>query len=154
MKTGILFLFCLCFFHGLFCEAQEIFICSSYDEAVKNRRGPHLLVFFSTSCQVCWEDLLEMKYFLHKQSIDIQLVGVSRDLREDLEKFADMYSIDCPVISDRKGELYKKYQVDLEPFKLLIVNSRVFYRDSYYDTFQEREERIKEVLMRFKSKCA
>ena len=153
MKTGILFLFCLCFFYGFFFDAQETYVCSSFDEAVKNKRDPHLFVFFSTSCQVCWEDLLEMKYFLHKQSIDIQLIGVSRDIREDLEKFTEMYSIDCPVISDRKGELYKKYQVDLEPFKLLIVNNRVFYRDSYYDTFQERDKRIKNVLMRFKSKC-
>jgi len=153
-KALVLFLFCFAFSPGLFCNAQKICICSSFDEAVQNKSGPYLLVFFSTSCQVCWEDLIKMKYFLHKQSIDIKLIGVSRDLKEDLVKFAEMYSIDCPVISDRRGELYKKYQVDLEPFKLIIAHSRVFYRDSYYKDLQKREENIKKMLMRFKSKCA
>ncbi len=151
MKNALaLFLVCFAFFPELFYKAQNICICSSFDEAVQNKSGPYLLVFFSTSCQVCWEDLIKMKYFLHKHSLDIRLVGVSKDLKEDLVKFAEMYSIDCPVVSDRKGELYKKYQVDLEPFKLILLNSRVFYRDSYYEGLQKREENIKKILLKLK----
>jgi peroxiredoxin len=155
MKNGLVLFLCFSvFFPTLLCKDQNICICSSFDEAVRNRHGPYLLVFFSTSCQVCWEDLIKMKYFLHKQSIDITLIGVSRDLKEDLERFAEMYSCDCPVIYDKKGELYRKYQVNLEPFKLIIGGSEVFYRDSYYEDLQKREEKIKKILMKFKSKCA
>lgn len=131
---------------------QKNQLFSTLEVAAGENNGPYLLVFFSTSCQVCWKDLIEMKYFIDKNNISIRLIGVSRDLKDELNIFIEKYSIDCAVVIDTKGKLYQKYKVELEPYKIIILNKSVFYRDSYYESFQEREKKIKEVLLELNKK--
>jgi len=151
-KVLILFLFYSFFIPEIYCMMQDIPIFASMDEVKNKKEGPYLLVFFSTSCQICWNDLIEMKYFIDKNKVNIKIIGISRDSREKLIPFIEKYSISCSIVNDRKGKLYNEYEVDLEPFKLIIIDNRVFYRDSYYESLQIRENKIKKVLLKLESK--
>ncbi|MBD3413008.1 MAG: redoxin domain-containing protein [Candidatus Aminicenantes bacterium] len=153
MKTALMIpLFFLCLNPGGIILSPEILIYESLDEVLRDYQGPCLLVFFSTSCQVCWEDLFDMRYFVQKNRIEVKLCGISREPLKELQIFIEKYSIDFPVVNDLKGILYKKFQVDLEPFKLILIKESVLYRDSYYDNKATNQVRIKKVLMRFENK--
>ena len=137
----------LCFF-CLNTEKKKANICSSLDEARGERGGCVLLVFFSTDCSVCWNDLFEMKYYIEKNNLPVQIIGVSKDSRQDLEIFLEKYSYFEPVISDRGGQLYQKFGVDLEPYKVILEEEKIMYKDDYYEDFYLRRKKAQECLLR------
>jgi len=136
----------------LICEETGIKIFSSFSDAVPESKGAILLVFFSTDCYTCWNDLLEMKYFIEKNNLPVKIVGISKDSKKELEPFLEKHSFYYPVICDRKRELYKKFKVDLEPFKIVLFNGEVLYKDNYYEKFSLREEKAKKCLLKVTSR--
>ena len=62
------------------------------EEALPAAGRPVLLVFFSTTCRVCWDDLFEAKAMIEADDFPVELVGVSLEKREDLESFLKKYS--------------------------------------------------------------
>lgn len=148
----IFFYFAQLFFTGIIAEEKKMKIFSSFSEAVPEKNGVFLLIFFSTDCAVCWDDLFEMKYFVEKNNLPVQIVGISRDSRKELERFLDKYSFNYSVVWDRKGELYNRFNVDLEPLKVILVNNKIMYKDDYYKNFSIRRKKIKECLLKIGSK--
>ena len=136
---------------GLFCE-QRNRIYFSLAEAVTQPERPLVLVFFSLDCHVCWEDLIEMKYFVEKNSIPVELVGISKDAPPELEAFLDKYSFSYPVVCDKRKELFRRFKVKLEPFKVILKNETILYEDNGYEDFFVRRERIKKCLLEIASK--
>lgn len=127
---------------------SEIKIFSSLEEAGLNPAEPLLLVFFSIDCHVCFEDLFEMKYFIEKNRLSLQLVGVTRDLPEEVEAFLSKYSFFYPVICDRKKALYRQHKVDLEPFKVVLAQGRMVWKDDYYKDLLLRREELQRWLLK------
>jgi peroxiredoxin len=126
---------------------RNVRIVSSLSEAVRRPDGPLLLVFFSLECPVCWAELFEMKYFVEKNGIPIEFVGVCQESREDLEPFLAKYSFFYPVVSDRKKELYRRFRVRLEPHCVILKNGRVILDDDTAEDFLLRKEKIVRCLL-------
>src|SRR4030042_406749 len=82
-------------------------IYCSLEDAVPRPVRPLLLVFFSLECHPCWDELFEMRYFLEKNSIPVDLVGISSEREEELKPFLSKYAFSYPVVSDRGRTLFK-----------------------------------------------
>lgn len=122
-------------------------IFSSLEEAAADSGRPVLLVFFSLACHVCWDELFEMKEFIEKSNIPVGLVGVARETPEELRAFMARYSFNHPVVHDRKKELYRRFKVKLEPYRVVLDDNRVIYEDDYDLDFIARRERAKQCLL-------
>jgi peroxiredoxin len=132
--------------------AEDPLIVSSLAEAAPDQQRPIVLVFFSLDCHVCWEELFEMRYFVQKNSIPIDLIGVTTDKRGELEPFLRKYSFFHPVVSDRRRELYRRFQVRLEPATVIIQNDRILYRDGPVDDYFNRREKARKCLLEIAAK--
>lgn len=123
-------------------------IFSSLEEVTGYREGPLVLVFISLTCHVCWEELFEMKDFVEKMALPVNLVGVSAESRERLENFVRRYSFSYPVIEDRNKTLFRRFRVRLEPF-VVVLNSRgeVFHVDDPILDFEARRDLNKKKIM-------
>jgi len=127
---------------------QTAKIYSTLEEAVPEMGKPVILVFFSTDCSLCWEDLFEMKYFVEKNNLSVEVVGITRVTKEDLVPFLEKYFFNRPVVLDSQNRLYRKFKVDLEPYKIILVKDTVIYKDDYYQPFLARREEAKKCLRR------
>jgi len=127
--------------------AEDPRIVSSLAEAAPDPQKPLVLVFFSLDCHVCWEELFEMRYFIQEYSIPIDLIGVTMDKNDDLEPFLRKYSFFHPVVSDRQRELYRRFQVRLEPATVILENGRVLYRESPVEDYSNRKEKVRKCLL-------
>lgn len=144
--------FCCALCGSVFFAGGKERIHFSLDEAVKRPDGPLLLVFFSLECHVCWEDLIEMRYFIEKNGIPIELIGISNGTPAELEEFLDKYSFSYPVVCDRRKELYRRFKVKLEPVIVILKNDAVLYQDDIYEDFSTRKEKVKKCLLQIASK--
>ncbi len=120
---------------------------SSLEEVLGREERPILLVFFSTDCSICWDDLLEMRLFLERHRLRVGIVGISQDDEKELENFRLKYSFFYPIVLDRSRRIFRAHRVDLVPFKVVLQGSRVIYRDDYYRDFFLRQEEAKRCLM-------
>ncbi|HRD03089.1 MAG TPA: redoxin domain-containing protein [Candidatus Saccharicenans sp.] len=162
IKTGSL-IFCLILFWSLSVMLSQCFlygqqavnqlpsrlparIYHSLEEATGHSSQPVLLVFFSLVCHVCWDELFEMKEFIEKFSLPMQLVGVSTDEKEELENFAARYSFPYPIIQDKERKLYRRYKVRLEPYRVILVRNETVYRDDDLLDYSLRREKAKQFL--------
>ncbi len=132
--------------------AEDPRIVSSLAEAAPDPLRPIVLVFFSLDCHVCWEELFEMRYFVQKHSIPIDLIGVTMDKREELEPFLRKYSFFHPVVSDRQRELYRRFQVRLEPATVIIENGCILYQDGPVEDYFARREKARKCLLEIAAK--
>lgn len=130
----------------IFWSDEETNIFFSLGEAVPEPEAPVLLVFFSLDCHVCWDDLFEMRYFIERNRIPVTLVGVTKDSPVAVDAFLRKYSFFHPVVCDQRKELYRRFKVSLEPYKVIFDNGRVLYQDDDYAEFSERLEKAKECL--------
>jgi peroxiredoxin len=126
-------------------------IYQSLEEATRNSSQPVLLVFFSLACYVCWDELFEMKEFIEKFSLPVLLVGVSTDGKEELQAFADRYSFPYPIVQDEEKQLYRRYRVRLEPYRLILVKNQPVYQDDDLLDYSSRREKAKNFLFRLAS---
>jgi peroxiredoxin len=135
--------------------AEDPRVVSSLAEAAPDPQRPLVLVFFSLDCPVCWEELFEMRYFIQKHSLPVDLVGVTMDKARDLEPFLRKYSFFHPVVSDRQRELYRRFKVRLEPATVIIQHGRILYRDGPVENYFARREKAQKCLLgiAFRSPC-
>jgi hypothetical protein len=131
---------------------RKVRIVSSLGEAVRRPEGPLLLVFFSLECPVCWAELFEMKYFVEKNSIPVEYIGICLESDDDLEPFLAKYSFYYPVVSDRSKELYRRFKVRLEPHRIVLQNGRVLFQDDASEDFAVRKEKIVRCLLEIASR--
>jgi hypothetical protein len=127
-------------------DAVETRICASLEEAFRSSPGPVLLVFFSTDCPLCYDDLFESRYLVDKGRWPVSVVGVFSGLRDDLQAFLEKYAWTLPVVLDRRKVLFKKYKVDAVPFKALLFGTETVYRDDPYCDPDGRWEELKRCL--------
>jgi peroxiredoxin len=132
--------------------AEDPRIVSSLAEAAPDPLRPAVLVFFSLDCHVCWEELFEMRYFLQKNSIPIDLIGVTMDKRGELEPFLRKYAFFHPVVSDRQRQLYRRFRVRLEPATVIIQNDRILYHDGPVEAYFARKEKVRKCLLEIAAK--
>jgi peroxiredoxin len=121
-------------------------------EALPGPGWPVILVFFSASCPVCWDDLFEVKSMIEVNDFPVKLIGVSVDRPEDLEAFLRKYSFSDPVVSDRRREVHRGFQVQAAPFKLLLRDKTILYRDDILQDPKTQRERLKRCLIEMTSR--
>jgi peroxiredoxin len=130
---------------------ETVKIYSSLEEAVPRPARPLLLVFFSLDCHLCWDELFEMRHFLEKNSIPVDLVGISRDPEEELRPFLSKFAFFHPVVSDRGRALYRRFEVRLEPFRVILDRGSVLYQDDSALDFFVRRDKVKRCLVEIAS---
>lgn len=133
-------------------EAVEVRICSSLEEAAPPGSGPVLLVFFSTGCHACYDDLFESRHLVDKGGWPVAVVGVASALREDLQDFLEKHAWTLPVVLDRRRELFRRFDVDALPWKALLVGPESVYRDDPYLDPDRRREELERCLTRLFSR--
>jgi len=119
----------------------------SLEEALRADGRPCLLVFFSTDCEVCFDDLLEMNYFVDRNALAVRVIGISGDTAADIAKFAAKHSLKCPLIRDERGRIRRRFRVDDVPYKVVFDGGRERYRDDVYQGFDERRRRAEACLL-------
>ena len=127
-------------------------ICDRLEEAAPPGGGPALLVFFSTECPVCYEDLFEARYLVDRGRWPVTVVGVAGGRREDLRVFLEKHAWTGPVVLDRRRALSRRFDADAAPFKVLLVGRDVAYRDDPYRAPEERREALERCLTRLFSR--
>ncbi len=128
-------------------DAEER-LCAGLEEAVPPGSGPALLVFFSTECSVCYEDLFEARYLVDKQRWPVAVVGVSAGPGGDLESFLEKHSWTRPVVHDRRRALFKRFRVDAPPYKVLLVGGAEAYRDDPRLPLEDRRKELERCMTR------
>jgi len=111
-----------------------------------DERTPVLLMFFATDCPVCFDDLLDMAYFIDREGLPVRAVGVSGDAEADLREFVGKYSVRIPVIRDQRGRIRKRFKVDGFPFRIVLRGKEVVFRDDPYLPLDERREAARRFL--------
>jgi hypothetical protein len=122
-------------------------VLHSLDEALPADGRPALLVFFSTGCTPCFDDLLEMTMFVRRHGLDPAVVGISSDTEAEIDKFIEKHSLTCPVVRDERGRIRRRFKVDLIPFKIIQAGGTEVYRDDYYLALDERLRRAQRCLI-------
>jgi hypothetical protein len=126
----------------------EVRICAGLDEAAPPGAGPALLVFFSTDCSVCTDDLFEARYLVDKGRWPVAVIGVAAGPREELARFLEKHAWTLPVVLDRRKALARRFRVDTVPFKALLLGSETIYRDDPYIGLEDRRKELKRCLTR------
>jgi hypothetical protein len=130
----------------------EVRICAGLDEASPPGAGPVLLVFFSTDCPICYDDLFETRYLVEKGRWPVAVVGVSSGPREDLRRFLEKHAWALPVVLDGRKALFRRFKVDAAPFKALLVGAEAVYRDDPYSALEDRRKELERCLTRLFSR--
>jgi len=123
----------------------------SLDEVLP-RDGPALVVFFSTTCGSCYEELFEMRYFIEAHGLPVEVIGVSGGPREDVAAFLAKFDYHRPVVLDAKGRLRRAFHVDSVPLSLVIRGGRVVCRPDVYQEPHRRREEMKRCLLEIGSR--
>ncbi len=130
----------------------EVRICASLEEAAPPGTGAVLLVFFSTDCSVCYDDLFEARYLVEKGNWPVAVVGVASDRREDLLRFLEKHAWALPVVLDGRKALRRRFRADVPPFKALLVGAETVYRDDPWSALEERRKELERCLTRIFSR--
>jgi hypothetical protein len=130
----------------------DVRICSSLDEALPQTTAPALLVFFSTDCPVCYEELLEARFLLDRGGWPVAVVGVTIARRDELQAFLEKYVWTSPVVLDRRKAVFRRYNVHEIPYKVLIAGTETVYRDDPYLGNEARRKELAQCLTRLFSR--
>lgn len=131
---------------------ETVRIFGSLEEAAGRPERPLLLVFFSLECHVCWDELFEMRYFLEKNSIPVDLVGISPEPEGELRPFLAKYGFFHPVVSDRGKALFRRFHVRQEPFRVILDREAVLFLDDTSLDFFVRRDKVKQCLLEIASR--
>ena len=124
----------------------EVRICRSLEEAVPAGRGPVLLVFFSTGCPSCYDDLFEARHVVERGGWPVAVIGVYAGPEDELRSFLEKYAWTRPVVLDRRKTLFREHRVEAVPFKVLLVAGRTAYRDDPRAVYGDRMEVLRKWL--------
>jgi len=131
-------------------------VCAGLDEAAPPGTGPVLLVFFSTDCLVCYDDLFESRYLVDKGGWPVSVVGVAAGPREDLVRFLEKHAWRLPVVHDRGKMLFRRFKVDAPPHKVLLAGGgavdRAVYQDDPRIAVEDRRKELERCLTRLFSR--
>ena len=119
----------------------------SLDRLLADQGIPVLLVFFSTDCTVCFEELLDMASFVEKRGLPVRVIGVSGDPEADLQTFVGKYSVRIPVVRDERGGIQRRFKVDIIPYRIIFNGGKILYRDDPYEEFDHRRREAKRFLV-------
>lgn len=133
-------------------ESAGVRICASLEEAAPAGSGPVLLVFFSTDCPVCYDDLFESRYLVDRGGFAVAVIGVFSGLREDLRVFLEKFDWKLPVVLDRRKVLFRRFKVDTVPYKALLLGTEAAYRDDPRRDFAGRRKELEQCLTRLFSR--
>jgi hypothetical protein len=118
----------------------------SLDKLLSDQGTPVLLVFFSTDCTVCFDDLLDMTHFIEKRGLPVRVVGISGDPEVDLRTFVEKYSVRIPIVRDERGRIQRRFKVDIIPYRIILWGGKTLYRDDPYQEFDQRSREAKRFL--------
>jgi hypothetical protein len=130
----------------------EVRICAGLAEAAPPGTGRVLLVFFSTDCPVCYDDLFESRYLVDKGGWPVAVIGVSPGPRETLREFLEKHGWALPVVLDARRTLSKRFGAGPAPFKVLLDGEEVAYRDDPYRGLEDRRKELERCLTRLFSR--
>ena len=122
-------------------------VLTSLEAALPPTGTPVLLVFFSVGCSSCFDDLLEMALFVDRERLPVRVIGIGADPVPDLEEFAAKYAVKSPIVRDARGRLRRRFRADIVPFKIVLAEDAVLYRDDSRLDPGERLRRIKKCLL-------
>jgi hypothetical protein len=126
----------------------EVRICRSLDEAVPVPGTPVLLVFFSTGCPSCYDDLFEARLLVERGGWPVSVVGVFSGPEDELRSFLEKYAWTRPVVLDRRKALFWRHRVEAVPYKVLLLQGRTAYRDDPRAEYGDRMEVLRKCLER------
>jgi len=127
---------------------EDVRICAGLDEAAPPGTGPVLLVFFSTDCPVCYDDLFEARYLIDNGRWPVTVIGVTSGRRDELARFLEKHAWALPVVLDKRRALVRRFKVDAVPFKALIAGSETIYADDPYIGLEARRKELERCLTR------
>jgi len=130
----------------------DVHISLSLAEAVPKAGTTILLVFFSTDCPSCYDDLFEARYAIEKGGWPVSVVGVFSGPRDELQSFLEKHACTLPVVLDRRKVLFRRFQVDCLPYKALLSGDATVYRDDAYKDPGRRMEDLKTCLRKMYSR--
>jgi len=142
MKPSLVVLCLLVLLGQGFAHNKKGQVLPDLESIVNPSNMPVLLVFFSIACPYCYDELFEMKSWIERQPIDVLLVGVACESAAGLEGFLDKYSFSYPVINDVKMKIHRKLKAH-SPYKIVLVNGQVAYRDDNREDIPTRREKAK-----------
>lgn len=134
---------------ALFAVSQagiEVRIFPTLEEATGMAGGPVLLVFFSTECPSCYDDLFEARHLVEKGGFAVAVIGVFSGPKDTLRTFLEKFAWTWPVVLDRRKTLFRKFGVDMVPYKALLSGGKAIYRDDPYKDFNRRREELEKCL--------
>ena len=108
---------------------------------------PALIVFFSTGCPACFDDLLETVRFVREKGLGLTIVGVCGGPEAEIESFIEKYSVRVPIVRDGRGRIRRRFRVDLLPYKVVLAGGKEVYKDDYYLPLDERSRRVRRCLI-------
>ncbi len=117
------------------------------DEALPADGRPALVVFFSTGCPTCFDDLLEMAAFIRTNKLELPIIGVCGDPAPEIGAFVEKYSFHDPIVRDDRRRIRRRFKVDLLPYKIVLAGGKELYRDDYYLPMAERSRRAQRCLI-------
>ena len=132
-------------------SSGDVSLYLSLDEILPPDK-PALLVFFSTTCVSCYDELFEMRYFVEAHGLPIEVIGVTGSPREEVAAFLGKYAYHRPVVLDAKARIRRAFRVDVVPLSLVVRGGRVVCRAKIYQEPQRRREEIKRCLLEIGSR--
>jgi len=141
---------------GIFEIVRGGTVRAGLDEAAPPGSGPVLLVFFSTDCPVCYDDLFEARYLVDRGGWPVAVVGVFAGPGPDLDRFLEKHAWTRPVVHDRRRALVRRFKVDAPPHKILLAgggeNAETIYEDDPRLALEERRKELERCLTRLFSR--
>lgn len=105
---------------------------SSLEDALPARGSPVLLVFFSTGCPPCYDELFQARLAVEKAGWPLTVIGVCQGPAEDLVVFLEKFAWKLPVVLDRRRRLFRRFGVQTVPHKAVLARGRTVYLDDPY----------------------
>ena len=130
----------------------DVRILRNLEEAALPAGRPILLVFFSTDCPSCYDDLFEARYAVEKGGWPVSVVGVFSGPKDELQAFLEKHACTLPVVLDRRKVLFRRFNVDCLPYKALLSGDATVYRDDPYKEPGRRMEDLKTCLRKMYSR--
>ena len=118
----------------------------SLDEAVPSPRATVLLVFFSTGCPSCYDELFEARLAVEKGGWPLTVIGVCQGPPDELRLFLEKYGWKLPVVLDRRRRLFRKFGVETVPYKVVLAGEKTLYKDDPYSGYPRRWKELEACL--------
>jgi peroxiredoxin len=129
-------------------SAMEPRIVSSLAEALPSSSAPAILVFFSTECSSCYDELFQARLLVEREDWSVAVIGVCRGRLDDLETFLRKFAWRRPVVHDRKKGLFRRFNVAGVPTTIVVAGGEALCRDDVPGEFSRRAEKVEACLRR------